>query len=131
MGKLLNNYGRVSATPRAGPNVIGYDAEMNFQKGRGDSQLLGYGIERRLSTPDPHVKGDQAQLNYDKGQGRHVNELFQHYGKLQQSAQAAPKVNRDGVQNLIKGQGDSMKKTLSQCPLTNRRIERPPSAPLW
>jgi hypothetical protein len=131
MGPILNNYGRSSATPRPIPHVKGVDAEMNLQKGQGDSQIFGYGIDRRLPTPEPHLKGTQAQLNYDMGQGRHMNEIFHQYGKLEQSTRSAPKVKYDGVENLIKGQGDSMKKTLSQCPPTNRRIERPPSAPLW
>lgn len=120
MGPLLNNYGRSSATPRPVPHVKGVDAEMNREKGHGDSQLFDYRVRHRLTTPEPHVKGLQAQTNYDLGQGRHVNELFTQYGKLQQTIPNAPKVKYDGVQNLIKGQGDSMRKTLSQCPPTQR-----------
>jgi hypothetical protein len=126
MGTILNNYGRSSTTPRPYRNVKGIDAEMNREKGHGDAQLFNYNIERRLPTPEPHVKGLQAQLNYDMGQGHHVNELFSQYGKLQESSQTVPKVKYDGVQNLLKGQGDAMRKTLSQCPLTNR----PQSVPI-
>ncbi|CAF0830641.1 unnamed protein product [Rotaria sp. Silwood1] len=131
MGPILNNYGRTSATPRPIPNVKGLDAEMNLQKGLGDSQLLQHGIDRYTPTPEPHVKGDQAHSNYDMGQGHHVNDLFHQYGKLQQPARAPPKVKYDGIENLRKGQGDAMRKTLSQCPPTNRRIERPQSASYW
>ncbi len=131
MGPLLNNYGRSSTTPRPVPNVKGHNAEVNREKGFGDSQLLDHGVDRRLPTPEPHVKGLQAQLNYDMGQGHHVNELFSQYGKIKQSAPNAPKVKYDGVHNLIKGRGGEMRKTISQCPPTNRHFERPPSAPLW
>ena len=130
MGPIINNYGRASATPRPNPHVKGIAAETNFQKGQGDSQLLEHGLNHRLPTPEPHVKGDQAHLNYDYGQGRHVDELFHQYGQLPQSTRSAPKIKHDGVQNLIKGQGDSMRKTLSQCPPSSRHIERPQSVPL-
>ncbi|CAF1398258.1 unnamed protein product [Rotaria sordida] len=131
IGPILNSYGRTSATPRPIPHVKGFDAEMNLQKGLGDSQMLQHGIKRPISTPEPHVKGDQAHLNYDMGQGYHVNNIFHQYGKLQQSARAPPKVKHEGIENLRKGQGDTMRKTLSQCPLTNRDIERPQSASYW
>ncbi|CAF2390424.1 unnamed protein product [Rotaria sp. Silwood2] len=131
MGPILNNYGRTSATPRPVPHVKGFDAEVNLQKGLGDSQLLQHGIDRYIPTPEPHVKGDQAYSNYDNGQGHHVNTLFHQYGKLQQSARAPPKVKYDGIENLRKGQGDDMRKTLSQCPPTNRHMERPQSASYW
>ncbi len=131
MGPILNDYGRISTTPRPIPHVNGIDAQMNREKGHGDSQLFDHSIHRRLPTPEPHVKGVQAQANYDMGQGRHVNELFHQYGKLQHSNQTAPKVKYDGVHNLIKGQGDSMRKTISQCPPTNRQKERLQSVPSW
>ncbi len=131
MGPILNNDSRSSATPRPIPHVKGTDAEINRGKGHGDSQLLDHRVDRRLPTPEPNIKGVQAQLNYDMGQGHHVNELFHQYGKLEQTAQSAPKVKFDGVQNLIKGQGDAMRKTIAQCPPTNRRIERPDSVPSW
>ena len=131
MGSLLNNYGRSAATPRPIPHVKGIDAEVNREKGYGDARLITHGIDHRLSTPEPHVKGLQAQTNYDMGQGHHVNELFHQYGKLKQTAQAPPKVKYDGVQNFIKGQGDDMRKTLSQCPPTSRHFERPQSVPPW
>jgi hypothetical protein len=131
MGPILNNDHRSSATPRPIPHVKGTAAEINREKGLGDSQLLDHGVNRRLSTPDPHIKGDQAQLNYDMGQGRHVNELFHQYGKLQQTAKSVPKVKFDGVHNFNKGQGDAMRKTIGQCPPTSRHIERPQSVPSW
>jgi hypothetical protein len=130
MGPILNNYGRNISTPRRIPHVKGVDAEMNREKGHGDSELFAHRIDRRLPTPEPNVKGAQAQLNYDMGQGHHVNELFHQYGQLKTSSQNAPKVKFDGVQNLIKGQGDDMRKTISQCPPTNRHFERPQSAQL-
>lgn len=120
MGPLLNNYGRNSATPRPARHVIGTDAEMNRERGQGDSQLFDHRVQHRLTTPEPNVKGLQAQTNYDMGQGRNVTELFHQYGRLKQPNQNAPKVKYDGIQNLINGQGDSMRKTLSQCPLTHR-----------
>ena len=110
MGPIINNYGRASTTPRPIPHVKGVAAEINRQKGYGDSQLLGHGIDRRPATPEQNLKGNQAHLNYDMGQGHHVNELFHQYGKLQQASRAGPKVKYDGVQNLLKGQGDSMRK---------------------
>ncbi|CAF1313219.1 unnamed protein product [Adineta steineri] len=132
MGPILNNYGRSSATPRSvPPHVKGLAAQMNREKGRGDSQLLEHGIKRHVPISELNLKGEQAHLNYDMGQGHHVNELFHRYGKLQQSARTAPKVKFDGVDNFAKGQGDSMRKTLSQCPPTNRRMERPQTAPFW
>ncbi|CAF0946536.1 unnamed protein product [Adineta ricciae] len=132
MGPILNNYGRSApATPRPNPRVKSHEAEVNLEKGKGDSHLLKHGHERYTSTPEPNVKGTQAHLNYEMGQGQHVNQLFHQYGRLQQSARSAPKVKYDGVNNLLKGQGDAMKKTLSQCPPTHRRVERPPSATLW
>ncbi len=131
MGPIINNYGRRSTTPRPIPHVKGIAAEMNLQKGHGDSQLLEHDIDRRFRTPDQNLKGNQAHLNYDMGQGHHVNELFHQYGKLEQSTRAAPKVKYDGVQNLLKGQGDAMRKTIGQCPPTSRYRERPQSATLW
>ena len=131
MGPLLNNYGQSALTPKPIPHVKGNDAVINREKGRGDSQLLDHGIRQRPATPDPHVKGFQAQTNYDNGQGRHVTELFHQYGKLEKGAQTAPKVKFDGVQNLIKGQGGEMRRTLSQCPPTERHRERLQSIPPW
>lgn len=131
MGSLLHDYGRASATPRPMSCVKGADAKINQQKGLGDSQLLYHGIKTNEPIPEPHVKGDQASLNYDLGQGRYVNELFHQYGKLEQTPRNAPKVKFGGVENMLKGQGDSMRKTLSQCPPTTRNAERPPSVSLW
>ncbi|CAF1969463.1 unnamed protein product [Rotaria magnacalcarata] len=131
MGPIMNNYGHNSATPRPIPHVKGTAAEVNLQKGLGDSQLLQHDIDHYTPTPEPHVKGNQALFNYDMGQGHHVNDLFQQYGKLQQSARAPPKVKYDGVENLRKGQGDSMRKTLSQCPPTTRNMKRPQSVSYW
>ena len=131
MGSILSNYGRSSSTPRPVPNVKGTNAEHNREKGFGDSQLLDHGVNRRVPTPEPHIKGAQAQLNYSMGQGHHVNELLSQYGKLKQSAPSAPKVTYDGVDNLIRGQGGEMRKTISQMPLTRRHFDRPPSAPIW
>lgn len=131
MGPLLNNYGRSASTPRPAPHVKGDDAVINREKGLGDSQLLDHGIRQRPATPDPHVKGIQAQTNYDNGQGRHVTELFHQYGRLQQKPPTLPKVKFDGVDNLIKGQGGEMRKTLSQCPLTERHRESLQSVPPW
>ena len=131
MGSVLHNDGRVSATPRPIRNVKGIDAELNREKGRGDSQLFNHHIHNRLPTPEPHVKGLQAQINYDQGQGHDINELFHQYGKVPLSTQAAPKVKYDGVQNLMKGQGDAMRKTISQHPPTSRHVQRPLSAAPW
>lgn len=131
MGPLLNNYGRSASTPRPIPHVKGNDAEVNRERGFGDSQLLDHGIRQRPATPDPHVKGLQAQINYDNGQGRYVTELFHQYGKLERDIHSAPKVKFDGVQNLIKGQGGEMRRTLSQCPPTGRQREHLQSVPPW
>ncbi|UJR10634.1 hypothetical protein I4U23_014831 [Adineta vaga] len=131
MGPILNNYGRSASTPRPNPHVKGLAAESNLLKGKGDCHLLEHGYDRYVPTPEPHLKGTQAHMNYEMGQGQHVNELFHQYGKLQRSARTAPKVKYGGVDNLLKGQGDAMKKTLSQCPPTHRRVERPLTATLW
>ncbi len=131
LGPILNNYGRVAPSPRPVPNIKGFAAEANLQKGYGDSQILEHVADRRLPTPEPNVKGTQAQINYDMGQGRHVNKLFYEYGKLPQSARAAPKVKYDGVQNHANGQGDGMRKAISQCPPSTRYLERPQSAAVW
>ena len=130
MGPILNNYGDNLSTPRRIPHVKGNDAEMNRHKGHGDIQLLQHSIDYRRPTAEPHVKGDQAHLNYDIGQGRRVNELFHKYGQLHQSARGPPKVKFDGVENYTKGQGNAMLKTLSQCPPTDRHMQRPQSVPL-
>lgn len=127
MGPILNSYGRAAPSPRPAAHVKGEAAENNRRKGQGDAMLLDYGVDRRTATPEPHLKGVQAQLNYDMGQGHHVDQLFHQYGHLPQTARSAPKVKYDGVQNMLKGQGDAMRKALSQCPPTSR----PPSAPLW
>lgn len=132
LGPILNNYGRAVASPRPAPHVKGMAAEMNLQKAQGDSRLLAHGLDRRSPTPEPHLKGSQAQANYDMGQGHHVDQLFHQYGRMEQSSRSGPKVKYDGVQNMIKGQGDEMRKTLSQCPPTSRHhVERPQSAPRW
>lgn len=131
MGPILNGYARSAPSPRPVVHVKGEAAENNWRKGQGESQLLDHRIDPRVPTPEPHIKGHQAQMNYDMGQGRHVDELFHQYGKLPQSARSAPKVKFDGVQNMLKGQGDAMRKALAQCPPTSRAMERPPSAPMW
>lgn len=131
MGSLLNRYGSASTSTRPIPHVKGTAAEINRERGLGDSGIINHRVEQRLSTPEPHIKGSQAQLNYDLGQGRYVNELFTQYGKLAQSTPNAPKVKYDGVQNLIRGQGDAMRKTLAQCPPTNRQAQRSESIPPW
>lgn len=131
MGPILNNHGPSMTTPRPVPHVKGTAAELNREKGRGDSHIINHGVDQRLPTPEPHVKGVQAQLNYDLGQGRSVNQLFGQYGQLPQPNPSAPKVKHDGVQNLIKGQGDAMRKTLSQCPPTTRLSQHPQSVPPW
>jgi hypothetical protein len=131
MGPILNNYGRVAPSPRPGPHVKGLAAELNLQRSYGDSQLLEHGHDRRLPTPEQHLKGSQAQLNYDMGQGHVVDQLFHEYGKIPQSSRSAPKVKYDGVDNMIKGRGDAMRKALSQCPPTNRHVQRSHSATTW
>jgi hypothetical protein len=131
MGPILNNYGRHPLSPQAVPNVKGLAAEMNLQKGLGDSQILEHRTDHRPPTPEPNVKGVQGHLNYNMGQGRHVNKLFYEYGKLPQSARAPPKVKYGGIQNLQKAQGDAMRKAISQCPPSNRYPERTQSVPLW
>jgi len=131
MGRLLGNYGRAPLSPQRIPHVNGDAAEANLQKGLGDSRILQHGNSSRPPSPDPHVNGVQAQANYDMGQGRLVNRLFYDYGKLPQSAQTVPKVKYDGIQNFKNGQGDAMRKTISQCPPSMRYLERPQSVPLW
>lgn len=120
MGSILNQYGRSAPSPRPIPHVKGEAAEMNLQRGHGDSQLLEYVKEERMRTPDPHLKGSQAHFNYEMSQGQNVDELFHQYGKLPLSTQAAPKVKLDGLQYRMRGQGDEMRKTLNQCPPTAR-----------
>jgi len=131
VGPMINNYGRHPSSPRPIPSVKGNAAEMNLQKGYGDSHILQHDNAHRPPTPEPNVKGVQAHLNYDMGQGRHVHKLFHEYGKLPQSARAAPKVKYDGVRNFKHGQGDAMRKAISQCPPSNRYPDRPQSVPLW
>lgn len=131
MGPILNNYGSNPSTPRRPPSVKGMAAEVNLQKGYGDAQLLQHVVDSYKKTPEPHIKGEQAYLNYDMGQGRDMNELLHQYGQLQQSARAPPKVNHGGIENLRKGQGDEMRKTLSQCPPTSRHMQRPKSGSFW
>ncbi|CAF3388271.1 unnamed protein product [Rotaria sp. Silwood1] len=127
MCKILNNYGHVTPSAKPVSHVKGDAAEVNLQKGYGHSHLLEHSIDNRPPSVEPHVKGTQAHLNYDMGHGRFVDKLFHEYGKLPQSARAPPKVKFDGVQNFVKGQGDAMRKTISQCPPSNRYLERPQS----
>ncbi|CAF0781639.1 unnamed protein product [Adineta ricciae] len=125
VGPILNNSGGEERSPRPVPHVKGFAAENNLQKGYGDSQILEHKADYRPRTADPHVKGEQAQLNYDAGLGRHVDKLLNEYGKLPQSARAVPKVRYDGIDVLEKSQGGNMRKAISQCPPSNRYLERP------
>ena len=131
MGSILNPNSRMAPSSRPIPHVKGEAAEMNLQRGLGDSQLLEHGVKTRIPTPEPHLKGYNAQFNHDAGQGHHVNELFHQYGKLPQSIRSGPKVSYDGLENRRKGQGDEMRKALAQCPPTSRPSQRPPSASYW
>ncbi|CAF2788595.1 unnamed protein product [Rotaria sp. Silwood2] len=128
MGKILSNYGHVTPSSKPVSHVKGVAAEVNLQRGYGHSHLLEHDINNRPPSVKPHVSGMQAHLNYDMGRGRLVNRLFNEYGKLPQSARVPPKVKFDGVQNFAKGQGDAMRKTISQCPPSYRYLERPQSA---
>jgi hypothetical protein len=121
----------VPISPRPNPNVIGVQAENNLQKSLGDINMLEHKHDRPTSTPEPNVVGLQAHTNYDNAQGRHVNKLFNHYGKLPQSARVVPKVKYGGVENLKKAQGDAMRKTISQCPPSYRHIQQLQSVPPW
>ncbi|CAF3646752.1 unnamed protein product [Adineta steineri] len=131
MGPILNNYGKVPPAPRPMPHVKGLAAEGNLQKGYGDSQILEHAADYRPRTADPHVKGVEAHINYDMGLGRHVDKLMYEYGHLPQSARTIPKVKFGGVDNFVKGQGDAMRKAISQCPPSQRYIERPQSVAAW
>ncbi|UJR35193.1 hypothetical protein I4U23_027960 [Adineta vaga] len=128
---ILNNYGREEPSPRPAPHVKGMAAEINLQKGYGDSQILEHKTDYRPRTAEPHVKGEQAQLNYDMGLGRHVDKLINEYGKLPQSARTVPKVRYNGFDNFEKAQGGAMRKAISQCPPSDRYIERPQPVPVW
>jgi len=128
-GTVIHDYKSVPASPRPNPNVKGVAAENNLQKSLGDINMLQHKHDRPSSTPEPNVLGLQAYANYDNGQGRHVNNLFHHYGKLPQSARVVPKVKYGGIENLKKSQGDAMRKAISQCPPSYRPIERLQSVP--
>lgn len=127
MGEIFNNYGQVAMSPRRAPNVKGMAAEINLQKSYGDSMIIHHGVEYTPPSAEPQIKGAQAQSNYEMGQGHNVHQLFHEYGKLLQSARIQPKIKYGGVDNLIKGQGDAMRKAISQCPPSTRFIERPRS----
>lgn len=131
IGSLLSNYGHFALSPRRIPNVKGDSAETNLQNSYGHSHILEHNNNFREPVPDPNVKGSEAHLNYDMAQGRHVEKLFHDYGKLPLSARTEPKVKYDGVQNFKNAQGDAVRKAISQCPPSNRYIERPQSVPLW
>ncbi|CAF0969174.1 unnamed protein product [Rotaria sordida] len=124
MGQIINNYGNLPLSPKPVPHVKGDAAEMNLRNSYGHSHILEHNIHNRPSSVEPHVKGIQAHLNYDMGRGRLVDKLFHEYGKLPRSARAAPKVKFDGVQNFNQAQGIAMRKTISQCPPSNRHLER-------
>jgi hypothetical protein len=128
-GSVIHDPKSVPVSPRLNPNVIGVQAENNLQKSLGDIDMLDHKIDRPTSTPEPHIFGTQAHANYDNAQGRDVNQLFNEYGKLPQSTQAQPKVKYGGVNNLNKARGDAMRKAISQCPPSYRRMERLQSVP--
>ncbi|CAF1645790.1 unnamed protein product, partial [Adineta steineri] len=65
------------------------------------------------------------------GLGRHVDKLMYEYGHLPQSARTIPKVKFGGVDNFVKGQGGAMRKAISQCPPSQRYLERPQSVAAW
>lgn len=131
LGPILNDYGHLPLSARPAPHVKGDAAEINLQKGLGNSKILEHTRSYREPTPDPHVKGAQAQLNYDNAQGRGMDKLLHEYGKLPQSARTIPKVKYDGVQNFEKAKGDAMRKALSQCPPSNRLHEHLQPIPSW
>ena len=131
LNKVFHEYGHVTPVAPPNPHVKGIAAEMNLRRNQGVSHLLEHNNNFREPTPDPHIKGEQAHMNYRVGQGHAVSQLFHDYGKLPLTARADPKVKYGGMENFKKGQGDAMRKTLSQCPPSRRYIERPQSAPLW
>ena len=131
MGRLFDNYGKFALSPKPIPHVKGIAAAMNMERAQGDSVMLEHTADYRPTAPEPHVNGTEAQLNYAAARGRSVDKLFHEYGKLPISARPQPKVKYGGVENRTKAQGDAVRKIISQCPPSNRYIERPQSAPGW
>ena len=113
-----------SFDPSSMAHVKGIEGENNLRKNYGDSCLLYHIADYRSSSTKPHVKGDQAHMNYNAAQGHYVNELFHEHDNIPRSARTIPKVKYDGVQNFEKGQGNAMRKTISQCPPSTRDNER-------
>jgi hypothetical protein len=131
VGLLLTNYGHFESSPRPNPNIKGTEAENNYHKAQGSSIMLEHRADFRPPAPNPNVAGLQAHVNYEAGHHGHVDRLFHEYGKLPLSARVPPKVTHGGAQNYVRAQGDAVRKIITQCPPSNRYLERPQSVPAW